>query len=69
MDKSLHFKVSDPLHLKDTETVTYGCRHKDPEFCRFIDNNEVCAFAKSDSLCKKPSSSLNQLVVMGPCWL
>lgn len=57
MNKSLHFKVTDPLNLKDTETETFGCRHKDPDFCKFIDNKDICAFVRVDSVCKKPSST------------
>lgn len=56
----LKFKTSDPLNKLDSEKQTYGCRHKDPEFCKFIDTDE-CAFKRIDETCKKPSSSWKKL--------
>lgn len=55
--KEIHFKITDPLKKGDTESQTFGCRHKDPEFCKFIDNSQYCAFAKQDCTCLKPSIS------------
>lgn len=46
-----------PLHELDTETQTYGCRQKNPDICsnNMLDN--ICAFARADHICKKPSRS------------
>ena len=56
MKLELRFKSNLPLFKEDSELQTYGCRHKDPEFCKHIDSGE-CAFVRSDKICKKPSSS------------
>lgn len=52
----LKFDLETSLHESDSENQTYGCRHKDPEFCKHIDT-ESCAFKRKDEICKKPSIS------------
>jgi hypothetical protein len=57
MIKSLKFSADSPLNELDSDNQTFGCRHRDPEFCKYIDNKDVCAFVRSDCVCKKPSTS------------
>lgn len=57
MKRELRFKVDLPLFKEDSELQTHGCRHKDPEFCKHIDNKDLCAFVRKDEICKKPSTS------------
>lgn len=56
MNHKLKIKLDNPLNTLDSVSQTYGCRHKDPEFCKYIDTDE-CAFKRKDEICKKPSSS------------
>jgi hypothetical protein len=57
MGKSLKFSVKNPLNHGDSESQTFGCRHKDPDFCKHIDSKEFCAFVRNDSICMKPSTT------------
>lgn len=53
----LHFSLKMGLHPKDSDQQTYGCRHTNPDICRFCDMPEICAFANEDHICRKPSAS------------
>lgn len=44
-----------PLHEKDTETQTFGCRASNPDICGNAYLDDVCAFVREDNVCKKPS--------------
>ena len=55
MKSELHFRISDPLHEKDTEFQTYGCRANNPDICGNNGLDGVCAFSSKDCICKKPS--------------
>jgi hypothetical protein len=57
LNKDLKFAVDFSLNNLDSESQTFGCRHRDPEFCKHIDNKDVCAFVRLDCICKKPSSA------------
>jgi hypothetical protein len=46
-----------PLHPKDTEAETYGCRNTQPDFCARLQVPKLCAFARSDGMCKAPPVS------------
>lgn len=46
-----------PLHVKDTEAQTYGCRYSNPDICKRNRIPKVCAFARDDNMCLSPSSS------------
>ena len=43
-----------PLHPKDTETQTVGCRHANPNTCGRNRLPKVCAFSRSDGICTDP---------------
>ncbi|MDD3340329.1 MAG: hypothetical protein PHS82_15935 [Lachnospiraceae bacterium] len=53
--KNLKMPFNAPLHEKDTEKYTFGCRHTNPDIC--INNCllDICAFTSEDNICKKPS--------------
>lgn len=44
-----------PLHKQDTECQTHGCRHTNPEICKWNRLSSVCAFVRKDGICVKPS--------------
>lgn len=44
-----------PLHEKDTDTQTYGCRTNNPNICSNNAIPNICAFTSDDCICKKPS--------------
>ena len=44
-----------PLNPEDTETQTMGCRANNPDICAYNLIADVCAFASTDGICKKPS--------------
>ena len=44
-----------PLNILDTETETFGCRANNPDICSNAYLENVCAFVRNDSICKKPS--------------
>ena len=46
-----------PLHDKDSETQTYGCRHTNPDSCKKNLMEGVCAFVREDNLCLSPPGS------------
>lgn len=45
------------LQKDDTCNQTYGCRHSNPELCKYIDLEGKCAFASEDEICKFPPKS------------
>lgn len=53
--KDLLISFGAPLRTEDTETQTYGCRANNPDICGNNGLQNVCAFASTDCLCKKPS--------------
>ena len=44
-----------PLHEKDSEVQTYGCRQNNPNICGSNGIPGICAFVSEDKICKKPS--------------
>lgn len=53
--KELRVPLYSRLHKEDTEEQTYGCRHSNPDICKYCYVDEVCAFVSKDSICKNPS--------------
>lgn len=55
MTKDQRIDFHAPLQVGDTEKQTIGCRANNPDICvnNMIPN--ICAFASSDGICKKPS--------------
>jgi len=43
-----------PIHPKDTETQTVGCRLTNPNTCGKNRLPTVCAFSRSDGICSDP---------------
>jgi len=43
-----------PLSPNDTENQTFGCKHSNPNTCRDYDLADICAFVRTDTICKKP---------------
>ena len=46
-----------PLRDGDTQEVTLGCRHTNPDICRSNSMPGSCAFAQSDGICRTPPKS------------
>ena len=55
MSKNLHIKFDAPLHEKDSEKQTYGCRQNNPDICGSNGIVGLCAFCSDDNICRKPS--------------
>jgi len=53
--KNIQVGFSEPLHREDSEVQTYGCRHTNPDICKFNRMEDICAFASDDRICKNPS--------------
>ncbi len=47
----------EPLHPKDSETQTYGCRHTNSDICSKSGLPAVCALVRQDNICTAPSKS------------
>jgi len=54
-DKKLIISFNAPLNPQDTESSTYGCRQNNPDICGNNGLPNVCAFARPDGICQKPS--------------
>lgn len=54
-EKAIKVAFSAPLHEKDVETQTYGCRQNNPAICKYNGLSDICAFASKDCICRKPS--------------
>jgi len=54
-DKKLRITYNAPLHKTDTEYQTFGCRQNNPDICANNMLPNICAFASTDYICKKPS--------------
>jgi len=55
MKKELLIAFNAPLHEKDSEMQTYGCRQKNPDICGNNSLVGICAFTTDDCICRKPS--------------
>ncbi len=56
MKKKIPKHIKD-LHEQDTEKNTFGCKHSNPESCRYNDQVGICAFVDPKNICKKPPRS------------
>ena len=56
-EKDIHIPFNSPLRVEDTESSTYGCRHSNPDICGANRLFDICAFARDDAMCLKPSAS------------
>ena len=54
-DKKLVIPFNAPLNPQDTESSTYGRRQNNPDICGNNGLPNVCAFARPDAICQKPS--------------
>ena len=52
MKKELH-TFKDMLHEEDTAEQTYGCRQNNPDICNSNCLPGVCAFVRTDKICKR----------------
>ncbi|MBF4269905.1 hypothetical protein EAY71_23895 [Vibrio anguillarum] len=46
-----------PLHSKDTENQTFGCRHTNPDICSKHSLKGKCAFTSTDNICRTPPNN------------
>jgi hypothetical protein len=46
-----------PLNVLDSEKQTFGCWHTNPDICSKNELERVCAFVRSDGVCKSPPMS------------
>lgn len=60
MEKKL-LVAKEPLHEKDSEEKTFGCRHTNPDICSNNSIPGVCAFTSEDCICRKPPRSWKRL--------
>ena len=60
MKKELH-TFKDMLHEEDTAEQTYGCRQNNPDICNSNCLPGVCAFVRTDKICKQPPRSWKRL--------
>lgn len=44
-----------PLQAGDSESQTVGCRQNNPDICGNNGLPQICAFAREDGICMKPS--------------
>jgi hypothetical protein len=51
-----HNNYNLPLHPKDTEKQTFGCRKPNPDICVQNLLPNVCAFVCEDNICLNPSN-------------
>jgi hypothetical protein len=56
-ERELKVLFNAPLHAKDTEWQTNGCRHTNPDICGSNGLKEICAFVREDGICRKPSAA------------
>lgn len=54
-NNAMKISYNAPLNPLDTETQTFGCRANNPLICANNGIDNICAFASSDGICKKPS--------------
>jgi hypothetical protein len=47
----------EPLHTKDAENMTFGCRQIKPENCSKNSLQDICAFVRKDNICLAPPGS------------
>lgn len=52
-DKKVPFSA--PLHEKDSDIETVGCRANNPDICSNNGLEGICAFASTDGICRRPS--------------
>lgn len=57
MSKSQPGNFHAPLQPGDSETLTIGCRHTNPDICAKNQMEGVCAFVRDDGMCKAPPLS------------
>ena len=57
MNKQIKVAFNAPLHEKDTEIQTFGCRANNPDICRNNSITDVCAYVRDDGICKCPSKA------------
>ncbi len=44
-DRNLHVPFNAPLNINDTINQTQGCRHTNPDICKYSYLNGICAFS------------------------
>jgi predicted nucleic acid binding AN1-type Zn finger protein len=52
-----------PLVEGESESLTVGCRHSNPDICAKHSMRGVCAFVTEDSICHAPPFSWKKLYV------
>ena len=55
--KQLKIPFKAPLHEMDTEDQTFGCRANNPDICKNNGIDGICAFTRTDCICKIPSKA------------
>ena len=55
--KELHIPFNASLRPGDTADATVGCRANNPDICRNNGIPDVCAFERTDGICKRPSKA------------
>lgn len=51
-----------PLHPDDCISSSKGCRHSNPDICKNAMTEHLCAFVRSDEICKAPPRSWPKLL-------
>ena len=60
MDRNL-LNAKKSLFEKDSENMTYGCRHTNPDICSNNGLDGICAFTSEDCICKRPPRSWKKI--------
>jgi len=57
----MRFTKDAPLNPADNLEQTHGCRHFNPDLCKNMNLQNVCAFVRTDELCVKPPNSWKKI--------
>ena len=69
INKEYTIPFNAPLNPLDTENQTFGCRQNNPEICGKNNLLEICAFCRSDHVCKMPSRAWKKQFLKLSCRL
>jgi hypothetical protein len=51
---SYNKNYKEPLKKGETNLLTIGCRHSNPDICRKNGQDDVCALVRKDNICTSP---------------
>lgn len=63
-NKTLLVDFHSELRKEDSEKQTFGCRHTNPDICSSNMLPNICAFAREDCICKRPSRAWKKQYIL-----